>query len=69
MPELVNDIEAARLLGCAPITLRMARSTRQGGYAALPFYRMGKKVRYSVADIEAFLSASRKVVKVEGTRS
>ena len=52
--QLVNTQTAARILGLAPITLRlMARA----GTAPIPFYKYSPRghYRWSLADIYAFL--------------
>lgn len=51
---LVNDHEAATILGVAVQTLRIWRST---GRYALPFSKIGRTVRYRVSDLEAFIQS------------
>jgi excisionase family DNA binding protein len=47
--------EAARRLGVSPHTLRAwARSQHR-----LPFYRLGRRLVFAVADLDAFLAAHR----------
>jgi len=52
--ELLDETEAADLLNLAPGTLSVWRST---GRYALPFLKVGRRVRYRRADLEAWLSA------------
>jgi excisionase family DNA binding protein len=53
LPELLTEPEAAEALKLHPRTLRKARQS--GG---LPHVRIGRSVRYSVADLNAFLAAA-----------
>jgi excisionase family DNA binding protein len=48
----LTTIEAAELLGIAPNTLEVWRSTRR---VAIPYYKVGRVVRYRVSDVEKFL--------------
>jgi hypothetical protein len=58
LKQFVNDIVAARALGCRPQTLRKARSTKEGPYAKLRYYKFsGKNVQYDVRDLAAFQMA------------
>ena len=57
---LLNDREAAALLGIAPQTLRNARFSKKGAFAALPVRRLGTACRYSLADCLAFADAAKK---------
>ncbi len=50
---LVNESEAARLLTLAPSTLRIWRSKGRGPR----FVRLGRAVRYRIADLQAFVAA------------
>jgi len=56
---LLRDTEAAALLGIAPQTLRNARTTRRGPFAALPVRRLGTACRYALADLIAFSDAAK----------
>lgn len=47
---VVNEHEAARLLGLSVQTLRNWRHLRRG----LPYCKHGRAIRYRLADIEAF---------------
>lgn len=49
---LLDDIDAAAVLDTSPGTLAVWRST---GRYALPFIKVGRKVRYRVGDLRAFL--------------
>jgi len=51
-PDLLDDIAAAALLDVSPGTLSVWRST---GRYNLPFLKIGRKVRYRRADLEAWL--------------
>lgn len=50
---LVDEKAAAEILGTTPGTLSVWRST---GRYALPFVKVGRKVRYRVSDLEAWLA-------------
>lgn len=50
--ELIDDRAAAAMLDVTPGTLSVWRST---GRYSLPFVKIGRKVRYRKADIEAWL--------------
>lgn len=52
--DLLDDHAAAALLDVSPGTLSVWRST---GRYALPFLKIGRKVRYRRADIEAWMRA------------
>ena len=54
IPLYLTD-ELARWLAVPIATLSYWRVTRQG----LPFYRIGKHVRYSLSDVEAWLQDRR----------
>lgn len=51
-PDLLDDIAAAALLDVSPGTLSVWRST---GRYSLPFLKIGRKVRYRRADLEAWM--------------
>jgi excisionase family DNA binding protein len=50
--ELVDDTDAANILGVSPGTLSVWRSTGRYG---LPFVKVGRNVRYRVSDLNAWL--------------
>lgn len=50
--DLVDDKAAAEILDTNPGTLSVWRST---GRYALPFVKVGRKVRYRVSDLEAWI--------------
>jgi len=52
--DLLDDKAAAAMLDVSPGTLSVWRST---GRYALPFLKIGRKVRYRRADIDAWLAA------------
>lgn len=45
-----NDVEVARRYGLALITIRTWRARKFGP----PFIRLGRSIRYRIADVEAF---------------
>lgn len=51
LPELLTEGEAARAMKLHPRTLRKVRQS-----LGLPHIRIGRSVRYNVADLSAFLS-------------
>lgn len=53
-PNLVDEREAAEMLGVSPGTLSVWRST---GRYALPFIKVGRNVRYRKSDLDAWLEA------------
>lgn len=53
-PGLVNEKEAARILNISPGTLSVWRCTNR---YRLPFVKIGKAVRYRVADLERFIES------------
>jgi excisionase family DNA binding protein len=53
---LISRKATAEYLGISEATLRKWASTR---LVALPFYRVGRAVRYSITDIEEFLRVNR----------
>ena len=52
--DLLDDKAAAAVLDVAPGTLSVWRST---GRYALPFLKIGRKVRYRRSDLDAWLAA------------
>jgi hypothetical protein len=50
--ELVDEKTAAEILCTTPGTLSVWRST---GRYALPFLKIGRKVRYRISDLDAWL--------------
>ena len=52
--DLLDDKAAAAMLDVSPGTLSVWRST---GRYALPFLKIGRKVRYRRADLEAWLAS------------
>jgi excisionase family DNA binding protein len=53
MTELLTAVETARLLRCSLRTLDRERAEGRG----CPFVRIGGRVRYRKADVEAFVAA------------
>jgi hypothetical protein len=56
---LVSERWVAEQLGIPMNTLAKARSTRQGVYARLPFYRLGRWIKYDERDVERFVESCR----------
>jgi len=56
----LKETEAADYLNCAPITLAKDRCERTLG---IPFYKLGRSVRYKKEDLDAWMD-SRKVVPI-----
>jgi excisionase family DNA binding protein len=54
---LLDDVETAKLLGVSVATLATWRCRRRQN---LPFFKIGKLVRYRLADIEEWLESRRK---------
>jgi hypothetical protein len=61
---LINEREAAALLGLTMDALRRWRWLRTGP----PWYRIGAAVRYSTSDLDAFKAAARVVPQVPDHR-
>ncbi len=57
--EWLDTGHVARLLKISPSSLEKARSAGRGPYAALPYHKIGRLVRYRRADIENFLNTQR----------
>lgn len=54
LQDLLNEIQAASFIDVTPGTLSVWRST---GRYNLPFIKVGRKVRYRRADLEAWLES------------
>ena len=54
-PEYTDNAGAAAFLGLQPATLEIWRTRREGP----PFIKVGKVVRYSMADLREYLEARR----------
>lgn len=52
--ELKDEKEAAKFLDVSPGTLQVWRSTRR---YPLPFVKIGRKVRYRLSDLQAFVQS------------
>jgi excisionase family DNA binding protein len=52
--ELLNEEQAAEYLTVSPGTLSVWRST---GRYSLPFVKVGRRVRYRLSDLDAWLEA------------
>lgn len=61
-PELLDPHAAAKFLGMSAGTLSVWRCTKRYD---LPYIKVGRKIKYDMADLLAFLEA-RKVGPVEG---
>jgi excisionase family DNA binding protein len=57
---LLTEDEAAAQIGCAVQTLRIWRVRKKN----LPYVKLGRMVRYQQADIDAYIAASVRSVKV-----
>ena len=57
----LTDVQAATVLGCSPSKLRQDRHKCRG----LPYYRIGRSIRYRLEDLEAFM-VSNMVTPIEG---
>ena len=54
---LVNTLEAARILGCAPQTLRISRCTGTlFGRLAPDFLKIGRSVRYRIDRLDTWIA-------------
>ena len=58
---LVSETEAAKILGCARITLSRGRSEgpRANRMPVPPYLKIGRSVRYSLDDLERFIENCR----------
>ena len=56
---LLTTVEAAEFLSVTPQTLRTWRRPARDNRVRLPFVRLGRAVRYRMADLEAFLDDNR----------
>ncbi len=65
MEKLLNESEAASVLGVRPATLRR---WRWSGSPALPFHRIGGAVRYAASDVAAWIETRRRTSTTEGER-
>ena len=54
----LNEKETAEYLNCSPVTLAKDRCDRKLG---IPFYKLGRNVRYNIDDLETWMD-SRKIV-------
>lgn len=52
MTQILSRAEAARYLGIKPQTLAVWASTRR---YALPYLKIGRSVRYRIADLDEFI--------------
>jgi hypothetical protein len=57
--QLVDETVAAEYLGAQSTELKGARCTGKGRFAALPYYRIGARIRYDQADLDAYLDSCR----------
>ena len=62
-PATLSETDAARYLGVSPFTLRQSRLARWTKPYRQPrgpaWLKLGRSVRYAVADLDAFLDAHR----------
>jgi hypothetical protein len=52
---LVDETAAAEYLGAQSTELKGARCTGRGRFAALPFFRIGTRIRYDLSDLDRYL--------------
>jgi hypothetical protein len=57
--QLVDEVAAAEYLSCQSTELKGSRCTGRGRFAALPFYRIGARIRYDLSDLDAYLDSCR----------
>lgn len=57
--KLLTETQTAEMLGLAPGSLKVARCTNEGEMGTLPFYRLGRSVRYNQADVIAWAEQRR----------
>lgn len=55
--KLVSEREACEILGCRPNTLAVWRTNKR---YTLPFYKIGRLVKYKVSDLEKFIQENQK---------
>ena len=55
--KLVSEREACEILGCRPNTLAVWRTNKR---YSLPFYKIGRLVKYKVSDLEKFIQENQK---------
>lgn len=55
VPVLLNTVQVAKLLGIKPHTLAVARCE---GTNKIPYFKVGRSVRYRKKEVEAYLVAS-----------
>ena len=51
---LINENNAAKILGIAPATLAVWRCTKR---YKLPYVKVGRLIRYKESDVEAFIES------------
>ncbi len=56
IPELLNEVQTAELLGVKPSTFAVWRATRR---YPLPYVRVGHLIRYRRQDVAQFIEARR----------
>ena len=59
---LLKEGEVAELLNTTCQALRNARCTRLGDFGQLPFFKLGRAVRYDPRDVERWLAERRREV-------
>lgn len=67
-PHLLNEYEAARFLGFSVFTLRLGRyEGHRGNRTPMPKHiKLGKSVRYSIDDLNAWIEERRKEIEGGG---
>lgn len=58
---LLSTEEAARFLGCHPVSLRRQRTEgiRKGYMPLVPYIRFGRSIKYQLSDLEAYIADHR----------
>lgn len=57
LPQRLSEAQASQYLGFSPATLRKSRTTGElGGVAAPKYLKLGRRVFYPLAELDAWLS-------------
>lgn len=59
----LTETETAEILGLQPATLKVARSTRTGDIATLPFAKFGRSIRYAEDEVRNWAAERRVATK------
>ncbi len=55
IPQFLTEVEVAKILNVSRATLQQNRWLNRG----LPFFKVGRSVRYSVDDLQAYIEENR----------